>query len=169
MNFLYQLKAVAALALVLLLTACGGREGKAPVLPADCVPEDFHFVGQHLVLLDAPEAKQGQRLYGLKNISLQNVGLDHLKSTPEMNAGWTSELAPQHWSALALAPGDFAVICLDLDHEKNNVLSCQDVLLVCRFAHARFTEAQKGSYWVSENLSDRKLLGAIGERGVELK
>jgi hypothetical protein len=173
MSSFYQLKVLSGLAFLLLLTvlltACGAPEGKALVLPADCVPEDFHFVGQKLVLLDVPEAKLGQRLYGLKNISPQNIELAHVKPTPEMSVGSASKLLPQHWSALALMSGDFSVSCRDLDSEKHNVLSCQDVLLVCRFTHVALTGEKKSAYWVVENLSNRRLLAAIVERGIKLK
>lgn len=151
-----------------LLTACSSEEAAKQLLPRGCVPEDFRFSGKQLILLDAPDAKQGQRLYGIKNLTLQNMGVDHIKADAGAGAGWGSELAPNHWSALAINRPDFSIVCRDLDKESVVEVNCQDVLLVCRFTKAIFPNTSPSSGWVSENQPLAKLLEAIEERGIKL-
>lgn len=161
-------KIAGSVVLLALLTACSGEEAAKQLLPRGCVPEDFRFSGNQLILLDTPDTNKGQRLYGIKNLTLQNIGVDHVKAEAGAGAGWGSELAPNHWSALAINRPDFSIVCHDLDKETAVEINCQDVLLVCRFAKADFPSTATSSGWVSENQPMAKLLDAIEERGIKL-
>lgn len=121
------------------------------------------------ITLDTPSDK-GQ-IFILKNTSNKSVWIDHQTKKP-MNAGWSSFLTPQHWSALSLAnKKSFSLSCAVIHPGKVEHLNCTKIISVCVPKEVIFnTNIKNKNFWVAEDkksLDD--LVVAIAKRKITIR
>lgn len=108
-------------------------------------------------------------LYVIKNTSHQSLWiLRAMKHNPGMNAGWASELAPGHSSAILLTrnPAQFTMECQAKEKTGPAVtVSCKKVLHVCQIETYVSHKPITASYWVAENLPHRDMMKHLEARG----
>ena len=107
-------------------------------------------------------------IFFLKNNSTKSVWIDH-KQKKSANAGWSSFLTPQHWSAISLSEKKaFNLSCEMIHPGKVEQLNCAHSLSVCVPKQVTFSVPMKNkNFWVAENkASFDELVKAIGKRKI---
>lgn len=117
----------------------------------DCHPKNIQ-VEKQITILNVQKESQSPILYFIKNISTNNIWLNHpLDKDPSAKAGWGSYLLSNHWSALLLNQHDFAINCAQMGPSgKINYLDCAKTIKVCD-SNIKLDPAISGSYWYVEN------------------
>lgn len=122
------------------------------------------------VTLDAqnPELQAAKStLFLIQNTSTQTLWITHPTQNPGASAGYTSELNPGKWSALALKKPKFALGCVESRPGHEQAISCAQNIRVC--AYAKAPQGNDGNYWLVENQTLSKLLKTIKHRLSKLK
>lgn len=77
-------------------------------LPKNCERVGYAFDADKLVF-QADQEDRKQRLYLMKNISLNNLELKHSNKKSFMDLGWESSMSSDKWSALVIEYEDVPV------------------------------------------------------------
>ena len=91
----------------------------------------------------------GSRIYLLHNISKKTIVFNH-QTDREMNAGWSSTISPNRWSALLIHQHSFSMTCTQITSSGVSYLDCSQVAKVCQVTNLNMHEKQ-AAYWMSEN------------------
>ena len=108
------------------------------------------------------------RLIMLHNLSEFDLWITHPLSEKENNAGWSSRLQTNHWSALALDKKIFELSCIESRPGHEQQISCEQTLAVCEWPLTKNSGAEQGVFWAGENMSLTALTAYIGRHGFEL-
>lgn len=134
-----------------------------------CDQSGLRFSHQQLIFFAAKPHLDKPGLYVIKNTSHNTLWINHvLKNNPGVSAGWASELAPDHSSAILLTrrPTKFAVVCQAQEKTGRAVnVSCKKVLRACQFTSYVSHKPITSSYWVAENLSHDAMMKRLKARG----
>lgn len=107
-----------------------------------------------------------QAWYLIHNQAKEKIFLQAVIARPGASAGWSTMIAPDHWSLLALNNKKLTFACQIQQGEKIKAVPCKKVLLIYS-AHARdFKNSNKGSYWLADNKLWTQLSRAAKRRGV---
>jgi hypothetical protein len=139
---------------------------KSNAATPECLPLSPKIENKNIILPGTEDPKNSV-VYFFKNKSLQSVLIDHpLKNNPGMNAGWSSYLRPDHWSALVLNKKEFAVSCVMIQPGKVVTLDCSTIIDVCTPHIISSKTPLKGNYWLSEDKPWDGFLKTMEKRGV---
>lgn len=133
-----------------------------PVLPASCklIP-----VGEEAVLLIS---KDKPTLFLLHNISDTQLWLIHPAKDGSANAGFSSFLQIDRWSALLLPKKKLKLNCIESKPGHEQTASCNGLISVSRCSTATIPNKHPGIFWVAENLNLQILLEHLSAKGFEL-
>ena len=131
-----------------------------PVMPNHCVSVPL---GKDSSVLKAKKSS----LFMIYNRSKHDLWLTHPVDNQGASAGWTSQLASQKWSALAVS-GDFAINCVESYPGHEQEINCSEAIEVCQYQKVNFPEDAEGSFWAGENMSKEKLISHLEKRGFKL-
>ncbi|MGB6976675.1 MAG: hypothetical protein WBE18_04380 [Gammaproteobacteria bacterium] len=136
------------LMIMLILAVVGVKAAGIPTIPPQCAPNHFHFSGDTLLLNVGPPHT---RVFVFNNISNQMIWLNHAPKEPGASAGWGSQIAANHWSAILLQSNQQNVVWTCSKSQGNNTipLSCETVLKICSFDSAK--KPEEGNFWIIEN------------------
>lgn len=90
-------------------------------------------------------------VYLLHNTSHETLILDHKKANVGAGAGWASEIAPNHWSAMMISDKQFNLQCSVVGKNGFEKRDCA-VLKVCQPKNMAIIQAE-GNYWTEEDKS----------------
>jgi len=114
-----------------------------------------------------PASQNAYTIFFIKNNAAKSIWLDH-PTHKTANAGWSSYLRPNNWSALLLDTKTFEMSCATIEPGKVNYLVCKDALQICAPSHIAIKTAHKGSYWLVEDKSWQDLLKGLIKRKVNI-
>jgi hypothetical protein len=138
----------------------------ATELPITCQNSNYKFQNDQLLLSTQTKTQQ---LYLLHNRSTQTILINHQKIPAGASAGWMSELAPQHWSAITVNQKNFTLTCSPSQPGNTVNKSCQQLLTVCFVPNAVFPKnLQNSAFWITENQTAKKIIAAIKQRKIKI-
>ncbi|MCH9756127.1 MAG: hypothetical protein K0U37_02905 [Gammaproteobacteria bacterium] len=108
------------------------------------------------------------RLIMLHNLSKFDLWITHPLSEKENNAGWSSRLQANRWSALSLGKKTFELSCIESRPGHEQQISCEQALAVCEWPITARPEKAHGVVWAGENMPLSALTAYIGRLGFEL-
>lgn len=125
------------------------------------------YATQREYILNINLVKEPQ-IFFLFNKSNQTLILDH-PSHRSAQAGWSSYLSPNHYSAIAVTKADFNLRCASIhENGQSKVLNCKDVLRVCQ-PELKSLDVRSGNFWLAENLPLSVFIKALLKRGIALQ
>lgn len=127
-------------------------------------PEQCHPVpvqGDSIVL----DVKKGNLVF-MHSIAKNDLWLTHPVTDPGASAGWTSQIQPDNWSALALDKSSFTVTCIESKPGHEQQIPCEGMVAVCQWDKIKISD--KGTFWAGENKSLAELIAALGARGISV-
>lgn len=129
----------------------------------NCEPVALKSVNKTIILSGVQKPRTSQ-VYFLKNRSNRSIWIDHPHAHHAMNAGWSSFLHNDKWSAIVLNRKNFSLSCVVISPGKVDNVDCERALSVCmpKTTHAA---ARKGTYWVVEDKSLVDLLKIASKKG----
>jgi len=130
-------------------------------LPTGCQPVTVQ--GDAVTL----QAKKSSLIF-VHNITANDLWITHPVTEPSANAGWTTKLQSEGWSALALEKGPFVLNCIESRPGHEQEVPCEGTIAVCKWKKAKIPESAKGTFWASENMSLEALTAAVGAKGFVL-
>ncbi|MBN9231450.1 MAG: hypothetical protein BGO90_11380 [Legionella sp. 40-6] len=136
--------------------------GAEVVVPKDC----------QLVPISGKEALvkvDKKTLVLIQNVTPHDLWVTHPVAETSASAGWSSKLEAEHWSALSLAKGPFALQCIESRPGHEQQIPCAGAISVCTLKKVKFPADAQGSFWAAENLSLPALMTAVGSRGYLIK
>lgn len=141
--------------------------------PQGCLNKGYGLHKKHVRLNpEKTNEPAGPRVYLFYNRSNERILLNHPVHDPGASAGWSSVIAPQHWSAMMLKQKKFDISCRQFEQKYQTVVvSCAHVLQVCYFPKiaAKNKNMLSGDYWIAENLAtSRQLIYKIYQRSILL-
>lgn len=124
-----------------------------------------------------PQAVQGDSvtlstkkavLVMIHNLSQTDLWITHPVTEASANAGWTSRLQANQWSALVLDKESFELTCIESKPGHEQQIPCVGVIAVCQWPTVTIPEQQTGTYWAGENMDLPDLTTHLGSRGFVL-
>lgn len=111
----------------------------------------------------------GNQLVFIHNISDVDMFLSFVpEADPGAQAGWTSRINQNKWSAISLNKDHLSFECVEVKPGHEQQISCQGVLSVCQIKPEDLPKNITGSFWVSENNNLTKVLQTVSSRGFQL-
>lgn len=108
------------------------------------------------------------RLIMLHNLSSVDVWITHPMSGKDSNAGWSSRLQSNHWSALMINKKAFELSCIESKPGHEQQIACEQTLAACEWIPTSKPEYAKGVFWAGENMPLKALIAYINRHGFEL-
>ena len=146
---------------ILSLVTYAGEHGDMQV---DCRAKQIRFVHDKVWLnqnITRPEA----HLYIIHNLDKTHFWLNHDSEDP-MNAGWSSQIGADHWSAIQMSQTKFNLTCTEITSAGTKELDCARLLRVCLVTNVQSpAKDQLSSYWVAEDQTRPDFYKAIVARG----
>ncbi|MDQ2993762.1 MAG: hypothetical protein M3R00_02295 [Pseudomonadota bacterium] len=132
-----------------------------------CHPVGFSYANQDVVLNPVIVDEIGQTVYLLHNKSPYAIQVmaDRIIDG-SMVPALTSQINGDNWGAFAVHQPGFALACFS---EQGARVSCQNVLEVCQYPRAKFTLANRGTYWLSRNKSKYAARDDVVRKGILLR
>ncbi|MEM7008724.1 MAG: hypothetical protein AAF462_06255 [Thermodesulfobacteriota bacterium] len=164
MKLVLKLSIIAVFSVSILLASCSAEKSSAE-FPPSCTESGFTYEDNNLVL---NEATSDENVYLINNSSASQIMINiPPKKDPGADAGWSSMLGANKWSAIAISTENFKFSCYNLPSsggEEN--LNCKEVLSVCKFKQADLGSAGSGSFWLAEDKPLNGILATMKSRGV---
>ncbi len=106
----------------------------------------------------------------MHNLSSAELWITHPATDSGMQAGWSSRLESDKWSALALekTTKKFELSCIESKPGHEQQIACSDVLAVCQWPDTKFPEKKAGVFWAGENMALLPLKAYIERLGFVL-
>lgn len=107
-------------------------------------------------------------LYLIHNHSSQALWLVHADHEASANAGWTSRLQPNHWTAILMYHPYFKFLChlVKPSQQGESLVSCEKyVTVVPAHEYTIPRTAKNNSFWVVENVVKDELSRKMQMRG----
>ncbi|MDF1683798.1 MAG: hypothetical protein P1U36_03985 [Legionellaceae bacterium] len=131
------------------------------VFPAAC--KAFTIQGENLTIpADNP------RVLMIHNLSAFDVWITHPASDADFDAGWSSRLQGNQWSALALDKTKIKLNCVESKPGHEQQVSCGQALAACEWPITSRPKHTHGIFWAGENMELTALTAYIGRHGFEL-
>lgn len=145
-----------------LLLAGGAVAGEADKT-YDCKPTTVFYQDREVIFRQ--QLKTGEAgVYLLHNTSKETLTLDHRKKDAGASAGWASQIAPNHWSAIILSDREFHLQCTVMGKNGVEAKDCA-VLKVCQPRNMAIIQAE-GNYWTEEDKSLTNLTKNLEEKHI---
>lgn len=141
--------------------------GYANELLENCKTDQVRVLKQRLIL--HTKLNHEPHLVLLRNVSKDELIINHVVVHPSASAGWSSYLRPGNYSALMVSQPRFSLICHKMDDGKYIPVSCNKVITTCYFSH--FRDEQKvanGTFWVVEDKPLKTVMQEILARKIFL-
>ncbi|MCC5792789.1 MAG: hypothetical protein JJT82_09325 [Legionellaceae bacterium] len=105
----------------------------------------------------------------LHNRSDTQLWITHATASTGAGAGWSSALAPRHWSALFMSPAKdaFHLACVESSPGHEQHTSCAEVIDVCIQPTAVLPTDASGTFWAVENVKKSSMLPQLQQRGFQ--
>lgn len=133
----------------------------ANVLPKGCTPI---AVQQDTVTIK----NKKPRLVFIHNTTENDLWITHQVVDSGANAGWSSRLQANKWSALVVAKGPFAIECIESKPGHEQQIPCPGAIVMCQWKKSKMPKDHKGDYWAAEDMTLRALMAAIGDKGFKI-
>lgn len=108
------------------------------------------------------------KLFFIHNLTENDLWLTHPANKAGVNAGWSSRIQADKWSALVVAKGPFDIECIESRPGHEQQIPCQGAIAVCEWKKTKMPKDQKGDFWAAEDMSLEGLKTAVGDRGFVL-
>lgn len=102
------------------------------------------------VVINMGQSQKQPAIYIFHNTSQQTYWINHQASKPSASAGWNSQIAPGHWSAIAMNEPNFAFTCNTASPSASKALDCEQVLHACEIKYPSQL-LPTSNYWLAEN------------------
>lgn len=109
-----------------------------------------------------------QRLVLVHNKTKSPLWLTHPVKNPTVSAGWTTVLAVEKWSAIAVNRPNFELACVEALPGAEQRISCAASVDVCEVHDPVFDQKNGGTYWVTESQRLEKLILKVTRREIKL-
>lgn len=110
--------------------------------------------------------KSGEPLVVLINNRTKNdLWLVHPSSTAGAQAGWTSRMETDKWTALVVNKKTFTLHCIESRPGHEQEISCQEAVAACAFSDVKPAKKMQTTRFAGENLSLATVLDHLGENG----
>lgn len=129
-----------------------------------CFSQTFALQNCELIAENSKLTAKKPTLYLIHNKFSAKLWLTHPLKYQSANAGWSSQIAKDRWSAIKITQ-DFLVRCIESAPGHEQVIPCNKALEVCELSDFDFSKSQQGAYWVGENMKLDALLKHIENRG----
>lgn len=137
-------------------------------MQVDCHSDQIHYA-HNKVWLNEKMTQPSNQLYIIHNLDKTQFWLNHDSKRP-MNAGWSSEISPDHWSAIQLSQAKFNLTCTEITSAGTKELECSKLLRICLVTNVQFpANDQLGSYWITEDQPKADFYQHIVARGLSFK
>ena len=146
------------LPIILLLSLASNAKELFPPL---CKP----IMVNHELLKLSAEKPAIVMIHNLSNIELW---LTHQDKDPSANAGWSSKLQTNNWSALAIDEKAFGISCIESQPGHEQQVPCSGLLAACVWSNVEMPESLSGTFWAGEDMTLSALTAHVGSRGVVL-
>ena len=138
----------------------------ATTFPRGCEVTGFGYQNNYLVI--NPDGQQAYFL--IQNRSNQTIQLQRYETRDVfMSPKLETNLASTYWAAFASDEPNMYFKCLINTESKTSLVSCSEVLEVCRYPRARFALSNMGNYWVSTNKPQNLVIKESIAKGIYLK
>lgn len=126
--------------------------------PSDCRP---------IVVTEEPLILSTEKpmLVMMHNLSNSDLWITHPVVEPSVNAGWSTRLEADHWSALVLREKKFELSCIESKPGHEQQVPCSDVLAICQWESLQIPQHLVGTFWAGENKTLSTLSAYLGRRG----
>lgn len=101
----------------------------------------------------------------IHNLSTTELWLTHPSQEGRANAGWSSRVQSDNWSALALDRKKFTLNCIESRPGHEQQIPCKEVVAVCQMQDVTVPEHLSGTFWAGENMAMAPLIAYIKRRG----
>ncbi|MCH9689136.1 MAG: enhanced entry protein EnhB [Gammaproteobacteria bacterium] len=134
--------------------------------PKGCESSGFGFDDPYVIFNDTGN----QTFYLIQNhsdlkIELQRVETEDTFMSPKLQ----SKLNPDRWSAFASDTSNVHFQCLSHANKTPTRISCHEVLTICQYPRVKFALSNMGSYWVSTNKPQGKVIRDSIKKGILLR
>jgi hypothetical protein len=130
----------------------------------DCKPTTVFYKDNELIFKQ--QLNNGEAgVYLLHNTSKETLTLDHRKKDAGAGAGWASQIAPNHWSAIIISDPQFNMQCTTTTKDGLQVRDCA-VLKICQPKNMAIIQAE-GNYWTEEDKSLRDLKKNLNDKHID--
>lgn len=103
----------------------------------------------------------------IHNRSATTIWITHPVSNAGASAGWSSQLAPNHWSALVVYDKAFELSCVESKPGHEQQLPCANVLAICKWQDSNaLLPTHQGTYWAGEDKTLPALISFLKERAI---
>lgn len=103
----------------------------------------------------------------IHNQSNVNLWITHPITEVSASAGWSTQLDPDKWLALAV-DNPFELNCIESQPGHEQQISCVTMISACEWSDSHFSGMKKGTFWLAENMDLDKILVELSSRGYKL-
>jgi hypothetical protein len=134
--------------------------------PQGCELSGFGYDDPYVIFNDSGN----QTYYLIQNHSTANIQLQRVETEDTfMSPKLKSKLNPDKWSAFASDTSNVHFQCYSTTDEKPTRVSCREVLTICQYPRVKFALSNMGSYWVSTNKPQKKIIHDSIKKGILLR
>ncbi len=138
----------------------------AEPFPKGCEVSGFGFQDPFITFNDTDE----QTLFFVQNqsnikIQLERVVVKDAFMSPKLQTTFD----PGQWAALASDQSNTHFQCLVRAEDTLQQINCSKVLRICQYPRVKFALSNMGSYWVSTNKPQAKVIQDATKKGIYLK
>jgi hypothetical protein len=104
-------------------------------------------------------------LFFVHNLSDMDLWVTHPVENTSASSDWSSRIQSQHWSALVVGKGPFALTCIESRPGHEQEIPCEGAIALCQWKGAKIPVGTQNTYWAGEDLTLAELKAALGGRG----
>jgi hypothetical protein len=150
---------------LLSVIAYAGEHGDMQV---DCHSDQVHYT-HGKIWLNEKMTQPSAHLYIIHNFDKTQFWINHEDLRP-MHAGWSSQISPDHWSALKMSEPKFNLNCMKITSAGTETLDCAKLLRICVVTNVQYPKKDPlNSYWVSEDQPKSTFYKSMIVRGFSFK
>lgn len=156
-----QLKKILTLSTALLLPTSALAN-----FPRGCESSGFGFDDPYVIFNDTDQ----QTYFLIENHSVLPIELQRVETEDTfMSPKLESKLNPARWSAFASDMSNVHFQCFARTNGTPSLVNCRQALTICQYPRAKFALSNKGTYWVSTNKPQQKIIHDSTRKGILLR
>jgi len=133
--------------------------------PRGCESSGFGFDDPYVIFNDTDQ----QTFFLIENKFHQPLLLERVETEDTfMSPKLESKLNPGQWSGFASDMSNVHFQCFTRSSTTPTLVNCREVLTICQYPRAKFALSNQGSYWVSTNKPQTKIIHDASKKGILL-
>ncbi|MDF1683360.1 MAG: enhanced entry protein EnhB [Legionellaceae bacterium] len=134
--------------------------------PRGCESSGFGFDDPYVIFNDTEQ----QTYFLIQNHSALPIQLERVETEDAfMSPKLESKLNPARWSAFASDMSNVHFQCFTHTNGTPILINCRQALTICQYPRAKFALSNKGTYWVSTNKAQKKIIHDSTRKGILLR